>query len=151
MEVTDIQIKELWEKERIDFDYEAKLYEWLGYVQKLDLRGVGKITLVNFSSKNEEEDNRSNYFEKERGTPAYIELCIERIVQDLPEEKKDDAVFLGTHIAFELFRQVGKNSLQFKHGIGKEKHEGHMIGYAKRILKDKFPGWKVEEGLPVKE
>jgi hypothetical protein len=151
MEVTDIQIKELWEKERIDFDYEAKIYEWLGFAQKIDLRGLGRILLVNYSSNTDEKENRGNWIEKERGTPVQIELCIQQIQDGLSDDEKNDPEALGAHIAFELFRQVGRNSIQFKHGITKQKHEGYMHGYAKKIFTANFPGWKIEEGVPKKE
>jgi len=150
MEVTDIQIKELWEKERIAFDYEEKIHEWLSLVPKMDLHGLGRISVVNYSSKLEEKDNRGNWFAKDKGTPAHIELCVERIVESMPETDRKNAEALGARLAFELFRQVGKNSLQMKHGVPTEKQDNYITKYAEKIFTAHFAGWKVKDGVPTR-
>lgn len=150
MDVSDIKIVDAIETEKPDFDFEAKIPEILGKVPRMDLRGIKKIDLVGYARNQHEQDEISRFHPRHEGKPAYIELCVGRILDLMDEKEKKDEQAVYAAVCYAIFLAVGYNTLQFKHGISKDRHDSYARGYAKRNLAKACPGWKLEGELPKK-
>ena len=150
MEVQDIKILEAFESEKPDFNFEEMIYEVLSKLTKKDLFGLGRIELVGYSKNPNEGEEISLFYPKEKGERAYIELCIYKIIDQMPEEQKKNADHFEPHLAYALLRGVGYNTLQFKHGVSQKKAETIAVGYARSQFRTLYPDWEIKDGVPHK-
>lgn len=151
MKAEDIKIVEAYETEKPAFDFLKAVTESLAKIPALDLRGISKVVIVGFARGSHEREKTSVLHPKQKDMPSFVELCSSRILETLPEGERGNPDFAKAHTAYAIFRAVGYNALQFKHGVDKRKADAIAQSYGRKILAENFPGWTVENDSPVKK
>jgi hypothetical protein len=151
MKAEDIKIVEAYETDKPAFDFSKLASELLAKPPAIDLRGIGKVVIVGFARSVHEHEKTSLLHPKLKDIPIFIELCASRILEAMPEAERADAEAVKAHTAYAIFRAVGYNTLQYKHGVDKKKADAIAMSYGRKLLSENFPGWTVENDLPVKK
>jgi len=126
----------------VPIDLVNKIEQLLKILPPGHLAGVEKVVLVDsvYSKIHKKVDIEGIYRGKRRDHPAYIEIAIGELVQQMPRALYYFPYFWRYLLAKVLYHEVGHHYMQSLHGIKKEEWESFAERYMRQMLRKAFPG-----------
>ncbi len=136
MEISETGQKE---SERLDFDVEKSLTKIIEYIPKIDLIGLERIYITDKPGewKKHLDKAAGAYFQKQKGTSAYIEIYLSRLFNHVKSAESMNLMtpLQNVGLARTIFHEIGHHIEKTKsHGVKKNKSEKFAHNYANDLL-----------------